>query len=211
MPELVTCPSCGCKVQAAETVLGRRTRCIACGHVFRAGEPGDPPPAEPISYPLVPPEREEPPAPPPSLEHGPARYRMPLCPRCCRPVSWQEPLCPHCGHLFDPEVPDAQPPWARRRDGEPHRGPLIVNLGTISLMGGTFGVCLPGVGALVALAAGIPALVMAGHDLQLMREGVMDPEGLGLTERGRNYAVVGVVLAVLFAVFCVLFVVDKAR
>jgi hypothetical protein len=211
MPELVTCPSCGCKVQAGETILGRRTRCIACGQVFRAGEQAERPPAEPISYPLAPGDEDDVPAAPPPQLRGPARYRMPLCPRCHRPAGWQEPLCPYCGHLFAPEVADEQPPWARRRDGEQHRGTLIDNLGTLSLLGGTVGACLPGVGALLALATGIPALVMAGNDLKQMQQGVMDPDGHAATERGRNKAVVGVVLAVLFAVFFVLFIVDPSR
>ena len=203
MPELVACPSCGCKVQAAELLLGKRVRCIACSRVFLAGE--EPPPVEAPGYPLQPDDEDASPV-PPSQARGLARLRLPLCPRCHRPVGWEVPNCPHCGHLFE-EDSTLPAPWPGRRDGEAHRGNLINTLGSVSLMAGTLGLCLPPLGHLIALGTGIPALVMARRDLERMRQGVLDPEGRLLTELGRNKSIVGVVLAVLCAVFCVLLIV----
>jgi hypothetical protein len=209
MPELVSCPLCGCKVQVPELLLGRRTRCIACGQTFVAGE--QPPPGQPAGYPLRPEEEDAPPPRPPLSAAGLPRHRLPLCPRCHRPAGWEELACPHCGHLFEPEVPTGAPAWARRRDGEPHRGRLIDTLGSVSLLCGTLGMCVPVLGPLVALGTGIPALVMAGNDLERMRQGLRDPEGRRDTELGRNKAIVGVVVAVLAAVFTVLFYVHVSR
>ena len=72
-------------------------------------------------------------------------------------------------------------------------------------------VCGPftlGLGLVAALATGIPALVMAKHDLEQMNANLLNPEGRRATEMGRNKALVGVVLAVLFGVGVVLFLVD---
>src|SRR5207248_6473007 len=110
--------------------------------------------------------------------------------------------------LFEAEGASRIPPWAHRRDSERHRGQLIDSLGTASLLGGTVGACLPGLGIVVALTTGLIALVLAGRDLDRIRQGVIDPEGQRLTEMGRNKAIVGVVLAVLFAVFCVIALVE---
>jgi hypothetical protein len=185
-------------------LLGRRTRCIACGRVFMAGE--TPPPAEPPGYPVRLDDEEVPTAPPP-LSRGLPRHQLPLCPRCHRPVGWEVSMCPHCGHLFADESPGQAPPWTHpwslRRDGERHRGKLIDTLGAVSLLCGFFAWCLPFVGSAVALATGIPALVMASADLDRMREGLIDPEGRPSTEMGRDKARGGVVLAILAGTFYV--------
>jgi hypothetical protein len=206
MPQLVACPSCGCKVQAGESLLGRRTRCIACGNVFVASDaPAVPFPDEPQTYPLLPDEQAD--APPPrqdDRQRGPARHRLPLCPRCHRPVEWNAPACPHCSHLLDTDDRTAPPAWQRRRDGEDHRGPLIDSLGTICLMCAVMGLCTGGLGVLMALCTGIPALVMASGDLARMRSGELDAEGAPATEMGRNKAIAGLVLAVVFGAVVVL-------
>lgn len=207
MPELVTCPSCSCKVQVAECLLGQRTRCIACNHVFVAGVEVPPPAAAaPETYPLWPQGEDQPAGPGSRLRtRGLPRHELPLCPRCHRPAPWEALVCPHCSHLFEPESARVDP-WDRR-DAEPHRGKLIDALGSIALLAGTFGVCLGGLGALVALAAGIPALVMASHDLDLINRGLMDLEGRRDTVMGRNKARVGVVCAVVLGGLFVLFMV----
>jgi hypothetical protein len=214
MPELVTCPSCGCKVQVAEMLLGKRTRCIACGSVFLAGE--QPLPPEPTGIPLQPDDEDLPSGRLPGMDvpgpqHGLPRHHLPLCPRCHRPVGWEASACPHCGHLFEPEDPRNLPPWPRRRDGEPHRGKMIDTLGSVSLMCGTVGMCLLFIGPAVALATGIPAIVMAYHDLERMQKGLTDPDGRRETELGRNKAIVGVVIAVLVAIFSVIAIVELSR
>ena len=206
MPELVACPSCGCKVQAAEMFLGQRMRCIACSGVFVATPDLAPPPSgEPSEaaggYPLRPEPTPSPRPPAPSETRGPARHRLPLCPRCHRPVTWQALGCPHCGHLLDPQDGDGRGQWARRRDAQPHRGRTIDSLGSFSLFGAVLSLCTGPLGVIVALATGIPALVMACNDLEQMRAGAVDSFGQSVTEFGRNKAILGVVLALLFGVF----------
>jgi hypothetical protein len=188
-----------------EIFLGRRTRCIACGNTFVAGEQPPPaPPREPTTYPL---RHEEEPDPPQQPWHDtwgrvPARQRLPLCPRCHRPVEWDAPACPNCLLLLD-DGRDG-PPVQRRRDGEDHRGTLIDSLGSICLFCAVMGLCTAGVGVLAALATGIPAVAMAAHDLERMRTGELDPSGRSATEMGRNKAVAGLVLAVVFGAVVVL-------
>lgn len=178
MPELVACPSCGCKIQMAQTHLGSRTLCVACGKDFVAQGP-------------------------------PERGPVPLCPACQGPADWDAAACPHCGQPFDPA--DAPRRWPTRRDGEAHRGPLIDNLGALSLLCGMVGFCTGGLGAAVALAAGLAAVVMADRDLAAMRRGDLDPAGRAATERGRAKAVVGLVLAVVFGSLVVLVIIQALR
>jgi hypothetical protein len=217
MPELVACPSCGFRLQLAEVFLGRRVRCLACAQTFTAA-PGPPAPqarsaseatptqarsaSEGTAYPLQ--EEEAPPAPGRSLPpeaSGLSRHRLPLCPGCHRPVSWEALACPHCGHLFDPLDAGAGGEGLRRRDALPHRGKLIDSFGTLSVLGGCASFCTGPLGILAAVGFGIPALVMARSDLGRMREGVIDPEGRSLTEFGQNKSVIGIALAVLGGLF----------
>jgi hypothetical protein len=181
--------------------LGKRMRCIACSHVFLAGEPA--PAAAPTAYPLNPADEETEPERPSAPPRGLPRHRVPLCPRCHRPVGWAVPACPHCNHLFESESSSAASPWAQRRDGVPHRGEMIDTLGTVCLLAGSVGACLV-LGPLVALATGIPALLMSNRDLEQMNHGLVDPAGRHLTEMGRNKAIVGLVLAVILGVTVVL-------
>src|SRR5262249_48796029 len=157
----------GCKVQVGETLLGRRTRCIACGNTFVASDaPAVPFPEEPSTYPLRPdPEADAPPPRRVDWQRGPSRHRLPLCPRCHRPAEWAAPPSPPGSHWLATDDRTAPPAWQRRRDGEDHRGPLIDSLGTICLTCAVMGLCTAGLGVLVALCTGIPAVVMAGSDL----------------------------------------------
>jgi hypothetical protein len=194
--------------------LGQRTRCIACAKVFVASPDLAPPatphqeeppaniPVKPLAEPSPPP-RLHPPMLPAEIA-GRSRHRQPLCPCCHRPVSWEALDCPHCGHLFDPLDAHARGEWLRRRDSDTHRGQLIDNLGTFSMFGGALALCTGPLGILLALTLGIPTLIMAGNDLEKMRAGAVDPEGRSLTEFGRNKAIVGIVLAMLFGLFFLL-------
>ena len=67
------------------------------------------------------------------------------------------------------------------------------------------------VGPLIALATGIPALLMASRDLEKMQKCLRDPEGRRETELGRNKAIVGVVGAVLGLVLGVILLVEFPR
>jgi hypothetical protein len=93
-------------------------------------------------------------------------------------------------------------PWewagACRRDREPHRGQLVLALADASLLLSALSLCL-GFLAVMALALGVAAWVLASHDLGRMRAGVMDPGGLGATALGRCRARAGVALGLYSA------------
>jgi hypothetical protein len=160
-------------------------------------------------YPLQPLEQELTPPQPPVPQKGLPRHRLPLCPGCHRPVSWECLACPFCGHQFDPLDAERPHEGPLRRDGESHRGGMIDGLGSISLALGTMAFCLVGLGTLVALATGIPAVVMANRDLDRMKTGLVDPAGRTATEYGRNKAMVGIVLGLLTGVFWMFVVLNR--
>jgi hypothetical protein len=208
MPAFVTCPACGCKVQVAESVFGTRVRCFGCARPFTAApDEGQVDPAAPL--------RPRPVAEQEGLEG-------PRCPRCDRGTTWHAPACPHCGLEFEPEdrefrrhfgqgheardreVRRLARGWAQgfnRLDAEPHRGALIASLGNVSLITGGLALCLFGTTAVVSVPLGIAAWVMASHDLDLMRRGLMDARGRQQTANGRTAAVLGVVLGLTFGAF----------
>ncbi len=202
MPELVTCPACGCGVQVADALLGRRVHCIGCRHAFIAlARRPAPPPAR----------SEAPPAPRPAvgprleLDDPLEAERGPFCPGCGRRITWGDLSCPYCGEELEPEDEGAR--WRRRqaelvrRDYEPHRGNLIVSLGNVSMILGGLSLCMLGFGATVSVPLGVLAWVMANRDLELMRQGRMDPRGKAQTETGRTGAIAGIILGMIFAAF----------
>jgi hypothetical protein len=93
---------------------------------------------------------------------------------------------------------------------EPHRGALLRLLG---MMGVAFGVlaipcaavaaCLPAApllaGAWAALAGVLSGWVVwaAGHDLALIRRGLVDPDGTALTEEARSLGLIGLMACLL--------------
>ncbi len=200
MPELVTCPACGCSVQVADALLGRRVRCFGCHYPFVA-TPARPGPPSWRSVPAVPRSPLEPPA---DDEAG-DRRRGPYCPGCGRRITWEDPCCPHCGEELEPE--DDLPSGRRRaadeirRDCEPHRGPLLVGLGNFSMIVGGLTLCTFGIGALVSVPVGVLVWLMANRDLEHMRDGRMDPRGKAQTETGRSGAIAGLLLGLIFAAF----------
>lgn len=200
--ELLTCPACGCSVQVADVLLGRRVRCFACRHSFIATPASSPPPSSPrqaSSLPL--------PAPQPTGDDEDARLdeRGPFCPGCGRRITWGDLVCPYCNEELEPE--DGPRPNGRRaanrirRDYEPHRGSLILSLGNVSMIVGGLSLCSFGFGAVVSIPLGVLAWLMANRDLERMRDGFMDPRGKAKTETGRTGAVVGVILGSIFAAF----------
>jgi rubredoxin len=50
----VACPGCGTEYEAPDQAVRRALRCVACGHVFRAGGGVPPPPAPPSDSPAEP-------------------------------------------------------------------------------------------------------------------------------------------------------------
>jgi hypothetical protein len=198
---LVTCPICGCSVQVADALLGRRVRCFGCRRPFVASI--DPPP-----LPL--PQREASPSPRPIGEPRAGEDELangeqgPFCPGCGRRITWADLRCPYCGEELEPED-DAQRWWRTRqlvrRDYEPHRGPLIVSLGNVSMIVGGLSLCMFGFGALISIPLGALAWLMANRDLEHMREGRMDPRGKAQTETGRAGGIAGIIFGLIFAAF----------
>ncbi|MHB1423876.1 MAG: hypothetical protein ACYC3I_11905 [Gemmataceae bacterium] len=199
--ELLTCPACGCSVQVADALLGRRVRCFGCRHSFLASvERGAPPHASPSGH-----ERE------PVGRLGTAKDEEevnhdeggPHCPNCDRRITWRDLCCPYCGEELEPEDGTRSPAAQRfRRDLEPHRGSLILSLGNLSMIVGGLSLCTFGAGAVLSVPLGILAWVMANRDLERMRDGRMDPRGKTPTRSGRTAAVAGVILGLIFASFC---------
>ena len=81
-------------------------------------------------------------------------------------------------------------PGAVRRDSQPHRGDLLMLLGTASLVCGVLA-CLIFVTALVGLPLAAVTWRWAGRDLARMDAGLMDPAGRGQTEGARDTAWLG--------------------
>jgi endogenous inhibitor of DNA gyrase (YacG/DUF329 family) len=149
------------------------------------------------------------------------------CPACSRTVNVPDELvgeqvkCPLCGQQFKVEHerearPAAEPltmtyapkpeeaaaaqeaeghdapPWeftpSRRRDLEPHRGTVILVLGILSI-------CL-GMGC-IGIILGPIAWSMGAADLRAIRQGRMDPAGMGTTKAGYTCGIVGTILSAI--------------
>jgi endogenous inhibitor of DNA gyrase (YacG/DUF329 family) len=191
MPEFVTCPACGVRVQMAEGLIGRNVRCLACEHRFVAA--ADPP-------------RPEVPRPPRPAAVADDSEPLPFCPGCGRQIPWEVLRCPFCDEELEPETSFSRPPRRRdwppqRLDCLPHRGKLIVTLGNVSLALGGLSLCTLGIAALVSVPLGVIAWVLASHDLEEMRAGRMDPQGKTATETGRTGGIMGAVLGLVFGAF----------
>ena len=215
MPEFVACPACGCRVLVADSLIGQRLRCISCDHRFTAASPAEaelrriePLPAEP--RPPEPARRSGPPPLPPGFddplppgdEDAPPLPGgdLPCCPACGRRVPWEAVRCVHCGEELEiePGYRRLRRRRPRRRDSEPHRGPLLAGMGNITLFAGGLTLCAAGIPALLALPLGVATWVMAAHDLAKMRTGEMEEQGRPQTESARTSAITGVVLALFF-------------
>jgi hypothetical protein len=97
-------------------------------------------------------------------------------------------------------LPEDDRPWeqpgAVRRDVEPHRGGLLLLLGTVSLVCGflTPGLVVPGV---VGLPLSVVVLVLGYRDLGRMGQGVLDPAGRAETGKATQHALVGLFFNVI--------------
>jgi hypothetical protein len=107
------------------------------------------------------------------------------------------------------ELPPWELPGGFRFDGEPHRGPLLCELGHAALMAGWLSVlpaCFPCC-APAAILLGMRVWTMTSRDLALMQRGQMDTRGQEATELGRCRARKAVFLALLgFLVWGAVFV-----
>jgi DNA-directed RNA polymerase subunit RPC12/RpoP len=211
MAEFVTCPTCGLKVLTADSLLGKHVRCSGCDDRFLATPDPPRPPNEASAAAARPSPRAERRARFDSDEED-EEEDWPFCPGCGRQVTWYDLVCPHCGEEFEEEqAPRPVRPLELdvslplRRDGEPHRGQLLLSLGIFSTVLGVSSVCF-GFGAVVSVPLGATVWALASHDLKRMQDGSVDPRGHGLTLRARGMARAGVVFGVLFAALFLLLV-----
>jgi len=208
MPTIVDCPSCDRKLRVTEELLGKVVQCPSCGQKFEAAGSvaGMPPPNESAgvttaeNVPLMP--APGPPAgaairaePPPA---GNGDFEP--CPFCEKPVRRDALRCGHCGEELEEEMPPWEQPGALRRDVTPHRGPLLLVLGILSIVFVPMAMCCGVIGIAFALAGvglGTSAWVMGHRDLRKMRQNQLDPRGKGLTTAGWICGIVGTLLSLL--------------
>jgi hypothetical protein len=93
-----------------------------------------------------------------------------------------------------PPVADPEQDFGLRRDLDPHRGPLILVLGIVSLVMLGF---LPPAG----IPFGIAAWLMGRNDLKKIRARTMDPEGESKTNAGRLCGLVGTIISSVLTLF----------
>jgi predicted Zn finger-like uncharacterized protein len=157
--------------------------------------------------PAAPPPRPEPAPPPPERTPPPEGRRDDLraCPACGRQVHRDSRRCFHCGErLVGGErgldgLPGVTIQGPVRRDCEPHRGPLVLSLGVLSLV--MLSICYP-IGAVL----GLVAWVMGQSDLRKLKAGDMDPAGQGLTQAGWICGIIGTALNALITLGCAGFI-----
>lgn len=166
---IVSCPACRRRLKTRDAAPGRKVRCPSCGETFLAPEAGadeDPElaaerPSESgeDTYAL---QSEVSPARPPSRRRdgGSSRRRR-------RPVS-------------GPDDEDGS-------DLRPHRGPLILTLGILSVILS----CIP----LAGWILGAASMTMGSTDEHLMELRAMDRSGHGMTRTGQILGIFGVFFA----------------
>jgi predicted Zn finger-like uncharacterized protein len=147
------------------------------------------------------------------------------CPECGARVDRDETRCPRCKaslkrvrRFEDEDIPrraipdrwedddrddeDYRPPV--RRDCEPHRGGLVLTFGIIGVVGSGLGF-IPCFGQLLLVPTfvlGLIAWIMGGGDLRKMRQGTMDPAGMGSTQAGWICGIIGTCLSTLIFLLC---------
>ena len=94
-------------------------------------------------------------------------------------------------------MPDAPPVDQADVGLVPHRGPVILTLGIVSLVFST--AC--------GFILGIIAWVMGNADLREMDAGRMDPSGRGLTQAGKICGMISVILGVIGLAIVLLWVI----
>lgn len=93
MPIVVTCPSCGSRFQAPESLAGKRGKCPKCGTVLDIPGAAAPPRVAPASDTAL-----------------TAGERLHPCPDCGQMISRRAAQCPHCGcPVTEPAVAPAPP------------------------------------------------------------------------------------------------------
>jgi hypothetical protein len=91
------------------------------------------------------------------------------------------------------------------RHMKPHQGGLVLTLGAVSIGMGSIGLLAACPSCtqfmvpfpVISLGLGVPAFIVGGKHLRLMKSGLMDPQGEGQTRSGWICGIIGTVLGVL--------------
>jgi len=212
MSQIVNCPSCRNPLRVSDELLGGEVRCPTCRTIFQpaaAAAPAGVPPAVAPSLSLDDEPEEAKPRPqawgaveidssPPPNAPSPQRV-PPRDPPSGDPDDWERRPPrrrsyeddyddrPRRRYYDDEDRPRRHSRW--RGDGDPHRGPLILTLGILSLC---FAIVAP-----LGLCMGIFAWAMGASDLDRMRRGELDPDGQSLTSGGQVCGILGSIASVL--------------
>jgi hypothetical protein len=151
--------------------------------------------------PLAPPPAPTP-APPPEDD-----FRA--CPYCGEHIRREAIRCRFCGEDIDAagdgDDGDEDRAWEGRhgprvrRDCEPHRGQLILIFGIVSLA--SLAIC-----GVLGLPFAIIAWVLGHRDMQKMDQGVMDPEGRGITQAGKICGMIGTIIDSIYLLGCLAYI-----
>jgi predicted Zn finger-like uncharacterized protein len=199
MPVRISCPSCNKALRVPDDSLGRKVRCPACSTAFTAEAP---PEEETEGIQTAPTSGAAAPEPGSDEEENEGVQQGPV-PRRKRPPAAEE----------EEEDEDAPRRGRRPRDSEfrakrPHRGPVMLTLGIVSLvlplLGGALFACCRAPGliclGLAGIAVGVLAWILTARDLAAMRRGEMDFAGEGKTKFGVALAMGGTAVSALCVV-----------
>jgi hypothetical protein len=172
MPTIVRCPHCQCQLKLPDEYFGRQVRCPSCKAEFQAALPAPPAPIPPPGPPV--PNISTTPYPTPNQGYPPPNQGYP--PPYQQPDRGYDPP----GGYYD------EPRPRRRREPKPHRGGVILTLGLLAFFLSWF----PLVGWILAGFC----ISMAQSDLPSLRNGRMDEGGLGMTQTGQVFGIIGAVI-----------------
>jgi hypothetical protein len=175
------CPNCGRNYKVADTNAGKKFACKDCGNPVQVPATSTAPQVAPPPPAVI--------APPPPAARGPSG-RGPRMPGA-RPMGPRGPGGPRPapGGSMQRRPYGAPPPGGPIR---PHRGGMLFAFALL--------------GYLVCGIFLIVALVMAGNDRKLMRQGLMDRSGEGLTSAAYWMSLIGLIVSAIGMVLALIFV-----
>jgi hypothetical protein len=101
-------------------------------------------------------------------------------------------------------------PWEQLgqapRDAEPHRGPSLLLLATLSVVCGFLSCCFV-VPSLIGLPLAAAVLTLSARDLTRMRAGMVDRRGYGLTEAACSRSTMGLIVSLAVVTLFVCFII----